>query len=816
MAFPKELPVPFYANGTQPVGTPVKVFEPFTTPEFNTPSIPVGGIITDIRFQNTSGMSQAAIPFAIGHNFKKGQVSKSSGLIGSMNGMDVRLQMVPLASWDDGSVRHASVAGVLPTIGAGEVKMDLKRTAGPLSEPIAPVSFDKLARVTVKIGDVLYTAESDLVYLTKTIVSGPLFSEVVLMVPLKTADGVAHPVLMVQFRVRVFHTTGKAEVRVTVEHCQAYASFADITYAAEVFMEGVSVYSKIIVHTATGRWTKKFWKGQPPAICVKHNSAYLIESVNVSNYDQTIKADEATMADWAIQVKDENRFGPMGWGRWQPSMGTTGGRPDIGLLPDSYALALVTMRKEALDMMYAQADCAGSWPAHRRDDGATSPAKGEPLDIFHYPCSSLLGNPGDCQNYKTGKNEKLPLLSSATIGQPDISHQPSIAYLPYLLTADYYYLEELLFWTNFDHYSFNPGYRMHENGYLSPDQVRAQGWALRNLGHACAITPDSHPAKQGFIFLVENNMKWYIDFYIVRKSDGLKNELGVATQNYMLEYNGGVALAPWQDDHFTSGIGLIVDLLGYESAKTLLRWKSKWQLGRMNEIGAIPAYACNYYLNARPTTSSALYPNLDELFKASIPASQRATVAVNSAENDNRFDDPSYSYLVPDGYPDGTAGYMANYQPALAFCADLMGEEGKQAWKRFMARTPKPNYGLANQFAIVPRFTTATVVVQPVPEPAPAPAPAPTPAPAPMPAPLPKPGTIKSASNVKLKGKKGLRVTVFAPTTLGAVHEFAGVTASTKGGWAVTDVSLAPGTQYAARVEDATGVLDVMFPLKAA
>jgi hypothetical protein len=55
------------------------------------------------------------------------------------------------------------------------------------------------------------------------------------------------------------------------------------------------------------------------------------------------------------------------------------------------------------------------------------------------------------------------------------------------------------------------------------------------------------------------------------------------------------------------------------------------------------------------------------------------------------------------GYASSTTGYPANLQPALAYAAEVGGEAGREAWRRFMARSVKPDYGTSPQFAIVPR-----------------------------------------------------------------------------------------------------------------
>jgi hypothetical protein len=55
------------------------------------------------------------------------------------------------------------------------------------------------------------------------------------------------------------------------------------------------------------------------------------------------------------------------------------------------------------------------------------------------------------------------------------------------------------------------------------------------------------------------------------------------------------------------------------------------------------------------------------------------------------------------GYSSSTSGMPSNLQPALAYAADAGGKAGREAWQRFMARSVKPDYGTAPQFAIVPR-----------------------------------------------------------------------------------------------------------------
>jgi hypothetical protein len=569
------------------------------------------------------------------------------------------------------------------------------------------------------------------------------------------------------------------------------------------------------VHAPCARWKKSFWYGTAPSLHIKHDTAYLISTKAVPNYDQTVKVSEATLQGYADSLA-KGGFGPMQFGRFTSYMGTTGGRPEIGLMPDSYAATLLSMDKRAKDLMLASADAAGSWMSHRRDD-SKGPNQGMPLSVINFPYATVLGNPGDADNPLTGKNEKLPSLTSVSSQGADSSHQAAFAYLPYLLTGDYYYLEELHFWASFNSYLDNCWYRQFEKALVSPDQLRGQGWSLRTLAECAAITPDAHPNKQNYIYWYECNMSYYNTAYIDVPDPRYGNQLGIIANGYSVVYsmNGGASngTAPWQDDFFTQALGHGVELLGYESAKRLLTWKSKFQIGRLLAPGTCIQNAAIYALGVRKDQASPFFATLAECMDFTLPAEQKAA-ACNSPE---RLALASSKCLPGDidGYPNSTEGYPSNYQPALAAAVDSGYVDGLKAWAMFAARPTKPDYSTGAQFAIVPRLVTE-VTPPPAPDPAPAPTPAPEPTPTPTPTPTTVAGTIKGPTNTKLVKLTGLSMTVFAPSTMTVVKRFTNLTASSKGVLIVKDVALAPGTVYAAVVADNTGkVLDVMYPLTA-
>ncbi|HBF49218.1 MAG TPA: hypothetical protein DDX04_01205, partial [Massilia sp.] len=148
---------------------------------------------------------------------------------------------------------------------------------------------------------------------------------------------------------------------------------------------------------------------------------------------------------------------PMGIGAASRGMPSTGGRNDIGLLPGWGAMYLLSMDPRAREVTLGRADRAGSWSIHYRDRQT-----GRPISLIDFPYMTILGNPGDTRNRKTGKLEAFPRCPKSACKTPyahDTAHQPAFAYLPYLVTGDHYYLEELQFWAMYNVFATNPGYR---------------------------------------------------------------------------------------------------------------------------------------------------------------------------------------------------------------------------------------------------------------------------------------------------------------------------------------------------------------------
>jgi hypothetical protein len=77
--------------------------------------------------------------------------------------------------------------------------------------------------------------------------------------------------------------------------------------------------------------------------------------------------------------------------------------------------------------------------------------------------------------------------------------------VPYLVTGDYYYLEEAYFWGNYALLAQWPVPRQDGRGIMS-DQIRGNAWGLRNIADAGFIAPDGSPEAEYFEQRILNNL----------------------------------------------------------------------------------------------------------------------------------------------------------------------------------------------------------------------------------------------------------------------------------------------------------------------
>jgi hypothetical protein len=652
------------------------------------PPTPVGETITTVVVENPTSAAMTNVPVTFAMPFRAGDVPSGHFVVARTGDVGLATQLDAKVMHADGSLRHGILTLVVPSLEAHEelrVELVASTTAGSTGDPLTmegllASGFSSRVDLTADgtTSSAAFASTSD-VWL-----AGPIVSEWTSLADV-TVRG--RP-LQVRFDVRWFGG-GRARVAVTVENDWAFEPGpANVTYDARIENGGVSAYERsAIEHYALARWRRVTWWGEPIAAHVRHEPAYLVYTGAVPAYDTTLVIGEAPIASLRAEW-DAMDTGPMAVGFPQPYMPETGGRRDIGPLPAWDATYLLAPDARLREVLEGTADLAGSWPIHYRDRET-----GLPPTITDHPYMTLLGNEGDTINPRTGLSEAFPHCDACeTPMSPDTAHQPSFAYLAYLLFGDRAHLDELHFWADYSLIEQNPYYRAFERGLIDSGQTRAQAWSMRTLGYAAWVTPDAHPLAAYFRDAVEENLRNYVDAHVTTRG----NALGFLDANYTFDYDDGTGLAAWMDDFFTWSIGQLL-AMGFEPARPLFEYKARFVVGRMTEpycwIAAAP-----YAFTARDSADSPIYDTFEQAYRANAdPAAVDLPCASDAMAS-------ALGMRVGEmgGYADSAEGYPSNMQPALAAAAEHGAPGAAAAWATFVARAIQPDYAEEPQFAIVP------------------------------------------------------------------------------------------------------------------
>lgn len=637
----------------------------------------------NITIISESDQAQNNIPLTFGQPFRKGDVPVGMDLSENPNlnaklsdGTEIPLQVDSKATYDDGTLRHAVLTLQLASLTANEVKSITLSTENNATVNATALTLDQLlatnfdAVINLNIGGTMYTASARDLLESSTEnkwLSGPLVTEWMVSAPFKNDAGQAHPHLTARFNIRAYAGMSRVRADVTVENNWTYEPGPrNFTYDASVLVGGKQVFSKTaLTHYHHARWRKTFWWGDKPAAHIKHDLNYLLLTQSIPNYDSSIVIAESALIE-EQQALLSSQTDPMDIAFMNAYMPTTGGRSDIGPLPRWTARYLISMDKRAWEATQKIGELAGSWPMHYRDKNTDFPV-------------SLQDHPNATVTQGAGGDNAFCSTDCTVPYTVDTAHQPSLAYIPYLVTGDYYFLEELQFWANYNMLAINSSNRQGSKGLLYSDQVRGEAWAMRTLGQAAYITPDNHPLKQYFIDRVNDNLDYYNNTYA----------LNPAQEQYVLGRldhggfsDGGATSKPWMDDFFTWSIGHLVDL-GFTKAEILREYKVKFSVGRMTDPGYCWLNAAQYQTTQPGTTFAELYAN---------NAADQGWVSLDQCTGNNMA-----------GYPDSPQGYVAILQAALAVAVDSGNANAQYAWNRFESRSTKVDYGSAGpEFAIVP------------------------------------------------------------------------------------------------------------------
>jgi hypothetical protein len=290
----------------------------------------------------------------------------------------------------------------------------------------------------------------------------------------------------------------------------------------------------------------------------------------------------------------EQTYSPMGFAGLTPYMRMTGERNDIGPQTEAIAEYLMFQSAAARQTMFAQAEAAGTWQVHFRDEETGAPVSGDRYPrVNFYPIQS-----------QTKGAPAVPLRHAKEAGEFEEAHEPNESYLPFLLTEDAYHLEELAFAVNYS-LLLSP---MRKGGALIPElQLRGWAWTLRSLFQLVRSAPENPPpwllpkayfAKRLHLtrdYMIANWLRSSAPFTVFSHSPPSVDRGG---------------FAPWQDDMLTAMLGYGV-YLGSTEWRPIFDWKLATAKARLNGTSGWPrthAVPAQFWLSTEKLGDAAKPP----------------------------------------------------------------------------------------------------------------------------------------------------------------------------------------------------------------
>ena len=187
---------------------------------------------------------------------------------------------------------------------------------------------------------------------------------------------------------------------------------------------------------------------------------------------------------------------------------------------------------------------------------------------------------------------KAPLRPSNSEWSIDTAHQPSLTYLPYLLTGDPYYLEALQFACTWNFGANSPEYRNYKDCVLGAyphsdvGQSRAFAWSIRTLAYVALATPESVPSwllpRAYWKRKLDANRDYFMMRFVGNNSAMYRVFRTTSSPWYIpaagSAYPNNTSIDPWQD-YFQGAVFEQMLRMGFREWTPIADWKSGLVLG---------------------------------------------------------------------------------------------------------------------------------------------------------------------------------------------------------------------------------------------
>jgi len=547
-----------------------------------------------ITISETSGATQMNRVVSVARPFRQGEIPEFA--FASSNGVPIVTQCDVKARWPDRSVKFAIVSFVIPELrGDDSATVQFGNRAGTPEggfltheDMLGPdYDFDATIEMTgaatmQKVSARAMLSRGHWRYWLK----GPVVTAIILddRTPSRTYDTdfgdgskALHPIFEAWFS----PSSRAVDIGYTIENTWASGDpskgMRDLTYGL-VLKSGhtaprIESAHPTMTHIGKSRWHKRHTLGPlPGTVRIDHNIRYLVTTRAVPNYDTALRIPESLIAaKYGEWLKAPKRLDgdAQAVGNYSHELSAAGAQDWIGLLTTWDTIYLLTMDERMREMVLGNADLAGRIPWHFREADASAGTG----HYFDRPSSGSVDTHGRVVSVNARRTVSLWDLSTrsdcGSTYRPDRintglvtgdgwrttrDHMPDTAYVAYLLTGRYYYLEELQYLAAFivahrtGCYSDTEAYhRQGHRGYLNDSQLRGDAWGFRTLAYAAFLSPDGTPEKAYFEDKLRNNIAAWEGEHDVPLSDPARAADWTWARRHWLDPQGVSPLGIWRD-----------------------------------------------------------------------------------------------------------------------------------------------------------------------------------------------------------------------------------------------------------------------------
>ncbi|MBP0445146.1 hypothetical protein J8J14_10175 [Roseomonas sp. SSH11] len=568
------------------VRAPANVVLPRPLPCANRP-----GDITGFLLEGAG--SPAGTVAVIGQAFRPGDMPRSATLGARMgNGTRVPAQLDVTTRHPDGSARFGLVSLALPALAAGQAAgVVLTRDGAPMQPLRADAALaGRSAVLTLTPGaggspwsiDLLARLRDQQAGGRRPWQAGPLALQwrVALPVP-EAVVGAASLRVVADVSVRA---DGTLWVDAWLRNDTAMRpGGGSAHYAVRLVIDGrEALRAGPLQHGQYQAWGRLVGgaagaRPAPAMPILRPDVPYLADAAAIPRYDQSTGAEAALLARLAQEREAPEWSEPLAARGITRDMRTTGGRFDLGPVTGWQASWLVSGDPRAGAFVLDQAEAAGAVPWHYWDPAGGADGSGGWLDAQRWP-----------RLWSDVRGGRPPY----TLAQPvprdigwieDAAHQPSLSYVPYLLTGRRAFLDNLQAQAAWNVTSNWPANRYDRRwsgrivglNLMHNRQVRSAAWGIRTVDEAAWISPDDDPMAPYLREITTANWAW------MREQIPALTELQGEVHGWWPPsgYGRRGDASPWQQDYLVAAAAAAARR-GNDDARAMLAWMANFVVGR--------------------------------------------------------------------------------------------------------------------------------------------------------------------------------------------------------------------------------------------